>query len=152
MKSLTIDSPIAQKVASIALFERVQKMFNLHPSKMVNDTKRMANEQNRRPSELLGDVHGRVQRAFGETLALVVVILKDRPLPTMGLYPKHTRDLMDYFNLSAVDIAEGMKEKAAIEGYDAIEAAEWLQENHWQVLEWAFAETMRVLMKEDKAA
>ena len=78
-----------------------------------------------------------------------MLILKNRPLPTIPAYPRHTLDLVDYFNLHAATFAQEVKAKAELEGYDAAEAVEWLQREHWQVLEWTFAETMRVLMKEE---
>jgi hypothetical protein len=150
MKLLDINSPAGQVVASTVLFERLQEMFHLHPSSMVGEFKRIAEERGCSALSLVPAYHLKTQRLFAECFTIVVLILKGQTIPPMERPPKETADMIDYFGLSPAVLAKNIKDKSLAVNHDAVKIAEFTQAEIRNVILWAFAQVQLALEKEER--
>jgi hypothetical protein len=152
MNKLRIDisSPVAQQLAKIALFERIQVAFNLRPGKMAADMTSLAKRQQRRPGLLLLQVMPAARDLLEETLQLTELIVKNKPLPNPRRHGEFEKMVLRYFKLNPQRIAKDLIRTAAAHGFSAVSAIEYLRPQCKEVMRLAFVETERIIYKNAK--
>jgi hypothetical protein len=154
MKTLNIESPVGQRLAQIALFERLQSYFNLHPTKIADDIRSYAKRHKEDPLEIVENLFQEAPKWL-ETI-LRAVALKANGEETLELHEVRlvTRDS---FALSVCDrlewypnvILKDVRSKAKEEGFTAFEFADYLVTEMPDVVRWTLYNAERIL-KQDK--
>lgn len=144
---LDLTTDVAQRLAHLAIFERIQSTFNIYPTGMVIEFKEKAVLLKCSPIELVKPTFNCLQDCLSEAFDKAILLLKGESLQKDASFGQEKdRALKEYFKLNPAEIADGIRKKAQREGYDPIAAAEYLKKTSIEkVLPWAFEEVRRVL-------
>jgi hypothetical protein len=153
-------SPALLRAAEIVLFERLQNIFNLHPSAMVKELKRLAVREGRDPCSVLDELESKIRMAFGDCLDEMIASLNPDASGHLQKIPfKRRMDIEKFFNLRPLQLAHDFRDKCRIEGImNPSEHAEEMRKaligkvNEDTVLNWALHETRRILRCPPKKA
>jgi hypothetical protein len=155
MKTLNIDSPIAQRLAEIALFESIQARFGMYPSRMVSQIKLWALQCSdkdpiglaRRLKVLVGFQISSglddITRALmsGSVKGLENVDSEETFLDVLFRF-FHARDLLN--------ILRDIENYSQRHNLNSVDYTNWLRSEAQVVCDWAFDETIRVMREELK--
>lgn len=150
MKKLNISSPIAKQLAALALFERVQALFNLYPAQMAGTIKRLGEEAQVEPSELAQQLLEPTGKIFRGVIANTCRVLSGEALVPVGIYTPYQEGLVKFFELDSLKLAAGIRSKCSNESINPLEATKYLLKSHGEVLLWAFSQTIMILNGEEK--
>jgi hypothetical protein len=131
MKTLNIKSPTAQHLAQIALFERLQAMLNLQTSEIVKKLRKHGKKNGVDPLALAGDLHFVGPFALGRILDVVAIHIRTGEKMTPAQFDwfkknEFATSICDHFGWTPNRFANGIKSKAKSEGFDPVQAAEYL--------------------------
>lgn len=143
-KVIDISSPIGNRLAQIALFERLQEKSGLHPGQMVKDIVVVADKIGHDPIELAKELKEDAFKAFPFFLQQAARVLKgertEKPHDIKWAY-----QIRDHFGLDPWSVAASMKTKAKFEGFDPVEALEYVANVSPTIVEWAFDVVIKAL-------
>lgn len=155
MKTLFIDSPVAKRLAEIALFERLQSTLNLEVGSIVKAIRKYSEDSHEVRLRLAEDLRRLGPRTLTFVFEIVVLHLKygvaipDDPVVRMSGESLGLA-MCKHFKWHPVDFANALKEKAAEEGFDAAEAAEYLAKVCPDVAFQAFDRALKIIERDEK--
>jgi len=151
---IDISDPVVQKFAAIALFEQMQKVFNLSPASMAHAFNLLARQKSVAPLQLVSTVKAKVQALLETCLQDTVALVEGRSIVSEIQSDREVRDLQLHFNLDSVLLATGIMDRVKREVSPeeaqgaALRVVLWVRENAETAFDWAFAQTEHILRTE----
>lgn len=145
---LDISVPIAAQVAQIALFEKLQEGFNLHPAGMLRKLQQKAKSEGGDVGTMCSRFHIRTREIALESLGRVEAGLRAEVTFSRTYYGDDL-ELIKYFNLDPEVLTRDIERWTKKEGIDAVKLVKWIIKVLPDILLWAFSETSRILAQEE---
>jgi len=134
-------------MAQVALFKRIQHMFNLHPAGMAEA---LQNKMGNRAVWCNAKMHVPTRALALSCMDAVISQLKPGSMHFQQSFYGEDVITAKYFKLDAPEIARDIKKEAEAEGLDPVEVAKFIKEALPDIILWAFSETQRILDIEEK--
>ena len=152
MKTLNIESPVAQRLAQVALFERIQSRLNLGPRKIFEAVTEHASQEGEDALKIARHLRDNAPILLGSILHRATACIKGES----GLEIKYDQMKSKKFALLVIghffwfsdDIAKGIVSKANAEGLDPVECAVYLEKVGPEVARWAFEKAVSIIEKQ----
>lgn len=139
------NSDTARALAEIALFERIQAMFKLHPGEMAKAMRQLGKKLKKDPADLTAELHVPTRLIFNDVLSSVFYILVNGLDQELPIHSEHQDEIVKFFGLNPKTIAGSISAKAKSEGLQPHEVARCLGEVTSDVVLWAFSQTLKIL-------
>jgi hypothetical protein len=155
MKTLNIDSPVAQRLAQVALFERIQAALNLDTAMIVKTIRRHAPDSQVDRLRVAGDLYSMGPILLQSILEAVSISIRTGT-PISGdqirsiVRTDFAHSICDTLKWYPFELVDGIKSKAESEGFDPAKAAEYLVGAAPEVAIHVFANVIAILKRDKK--
>lgn len=153
MKTLNIESPVANRLAQIALFERIQARLNLDPRKIFEAVRKYASREGEDALKIARHLRDNAPMLLGSILHRATACIKgESELPEVKCDQMKSREfsllVISHFVWFSDEIAKGIVSKANAEGLDPVECAVYLEKVGPEVARWAFEKAVSIIEKQ----
>jgi hypothetical protein len=153
MKTLNIESPVAQRLAQIALFERIQSRLNLDPRKIFEAVRDHASQEGEDALKIARHLRDNAPILLGSILHRATACIKgESGLPRIKYDQMKSVEfallVIGHFVWFSDDIVKSILSKAKAEGLDPVECAVYLEKVGPEVARWAFEKAVSIIEKQ----
>jgi hypothetical protein len=152
---LNINSPVGQRLAQIALFERIQAMLNLDISQIIKSLGEYSRKNGLNTIDVAEEVREVAPMLIGAILQRVEAHLRGGTQLTEHHVGWIVRDdfanrICHHLKWFPYVLMSGIQNKAYAENIDPAETAQYLSETAPVVVEWVFDQVIKVLKRGKK--